>query len=111
MGLPAEAEGESVSPSGRWSVIGIATSEGDYMHRSLFLADRVKRLVHPIAAGQFRSKALTKAERKALAEFQGTVDAVGESSVRWLENDALLVDRLLVVPERGGVQLEGDVAR
>jgi hypothetical protein len=41
----------------------------------------------------------------------GTVDAVGDTTVRWLDPSALLVDGLLVVPAQHGVDLGGDVAR
>ncbi len=41
----------------------------------------------------------------------GTLDAVAQSDVRWLERDAILVDGRLVVPEERGVDVLGDVAR
>jgi hypothetical protein len=108
--VPANAQEETISPSGGWSVLSLVSSERDYMHRPLFLVDRSRLLLYPIAAGPF-AQALTAAQRAHLGDFQGTVDAVGESPVRWLDqDDALLVDSLLAVPGRGGVELGGDVA-
>jgi hypothetical protein len=100
---------ELVSPSGRWSVLSMNDDRGDYIHRSLFLLDRQGDQVFPIVKGPFPAPiplaALARTEDRA-----ATVDAVGESVVRWLDHDALLVDSLLVVPERGGVDIDGDAA-
>lgn len=65
----------------------------------------------PPAPGPFPSP-LGPVERAALGEVKGTLDAVGESSVRWLgRDDTLLIDSLLVIPGRQAVELHGDVAR
>lgn len=111
LGVASTVREEAIAPSGRWSVLGEPTLEGDYMHRSLFLLDRRAQRVYPIAAGPFPSP-LGAGERAALGDFKGTLDAVGETSVRWLgHGDTLLVDGLLVVPGRPAVELHGDVAR
>jgi hypothetical protein len=110
LGLPANVQEESVAPGGRWSVLAQPALEGDYIHRSLFLLDRKRKLVFPIAAGPFPGP-LAPAALGLGDGGPGTVDAVGESTVRWLDGDALLVDELLVVPGQQGVRLEGDVAR
>lgn len=111
LGIASTAREETVAPSGRWSVLGQPTLEGDYIHRSLFLLDRRAERVYPIAPGPFPSP-LGPVERAALGEVKGTLDAVGESSVRWLgRDDTLLIDSLLVIPGRQGVELHGDVAR
>jgi hypothetical protein len=111
LGLGPEVTEEAVAPGGRWSVLAVPAPEGgDYIHRSLFLLDREKRLVFPVVAGP--SPAPVPPE--ALAGSDGgvrTLDAVGESTVRWLDGDALLADALLVVPGQQGVELRGDVAR
>jgi len=99
-----------VSPSGRWSVLSVLKDDsGDYIYRSLFLLDRRGNRVFPIVKGPFPAP-IPLADLARTRDEAGTVDAVGESAVRWLDHDALLVDSLLVVPERGGVEIEGDVA-
>ena len=108
--MPDAAQEEAIAPSGRWSVLSHPSDQGDYIHRALFLLDRQKKVVYPIVAGAF-PKALGAGELKRLADVKGTVDAVFESTVRWLEGEALLVDGLLVVPGQRGVEFEGDVAR
>lgn len=111
LGLPDTVREETVSPSGRWSVLAQPSDEGDYIHRALFLLDRQKKLVYPLVAGAF-PKPLAPAQIKRLADaHEGTVDATGETAVWWLEADTIVVGGLLVTPERGGVQLDGEVAR
>jgi hypothetical protein len=111
LGLPATVKEESVSPSGRWSVLSQETEGGDYIHRSLLLLDRRERRVYTLAKGPFPSP-LASAQLASPQTITGTADAVGESDVRWIGGrDLLLVDRLLVTPEQGGVELPGDVAR
>jgi hypothetical protein len=101
---------ELVSPSGRWSVLSMPKdSSGDYIYRSLFLLDRQGNRVFPIVKGPFPAP-VPLADLARTRDEAGTVDAVGESAVRWLDHDALLVDSLLVVPERGGVGIDGEVA-
>jgi hypothetical protein len=101
---------ETVSPSGRWSILAQPSGEGDYIHRALFLLDRQEQRLYALISGAF-PKPLTPAQMKQLGDLhRATVDAVGESAVRWLDADVVLVDGLLVVPERGGVRLDGDVA-
>jgi len=112
LGVPAATREESVSPSGHWSVVSLAPpeGEGDYLHRWVFLADRSEKALYPIAEGRF-PRALDAAKRATLDASAKTLDVVAETPVRWLDQDALLVGSLLVVPGRGGVELGGEVAR
>lgn len=110
LGLGPPVTEESVAPGGRWSVLAVPAPSGDYIHRWLFLLDRQGKRVFPLAAGPFPSP-LAPAALTASDGGPSTVDAVGESAVRWLDGDALLVDDLLVVPGKQAVKLPGDVAR
>jgi hypothetical protein len=111
LGLGSAVTEETISPSGKWSVIGEPTEAADYIHRSLFLLDRSGKQVYPIAQGPLGAP-LTPAQRGALASFKGTVDAVGESPIRWLgSDDTLLVDALLVAPGGAAITVKGNLAR
>lgn len=97
--------------SGRWSVLRILKeSPGDYIHSALYLFDRRDNLVFPIIAGPFPAP-IPLAALARHVDLPDTVDVVGESPIRWLTTDALLVDSLLVVPSRAGVDINGHVAR
>jgi hypothetical protein len=119
LGVASNVVEETVAPSGRWSLVAQPRPGGDLDHRALFLLDRQKRLVYPIVRGPFPPP-LTAAQLAQLSEVPselgalqdgGTLDSVRQSTVRWLEGDALLVDERLVVPELGGVDIPGEVAR
>lgn len=85
---------------------GVGPRRGRKPDISVYFAGR-----KPPAPGPFPSP-LGPVERAALGEVKGTLDAVGESSVRWLgRDDTLLIDSLLVIPGRQAVELHGDVAR
>jgi hypothetical protein len=119
LGVPPGVVEETVAPSGRWSLLAQPRGEGDYVYRALFLLDRQGKLVYPIARGPFPPP-LTAVDRAHLADFEaqvealqdgGTLLAYGETTVRWLERDAILVGSLLVVPGQRAVDVAGDVAR
>jgi hypothetical protein len=84
------------SPSGRWGTALGNESEGDYIHRQLFLIDANDGKVWPIRGHDVR--ALTARELRSL-EVE-TEDVVGETPLRWLSGspDLLLVNNHLVKP-------------
>jgi hypothetical protein len=53
--------------------------------------------------------ALSSAQLRNL-EGVSSIDAVGESAVHWLREDALLIDNQLIWPGKGLVDLQGDIA-
>lgn len=84
--------------------------QGDYVHTDLFLLDQRDCRVWPIR-DRIKSP-LADAELARIGTDRiETVDVVGESVIRWLpEHDRLLVDRRLVTPGVGAIELPGDVA-
>jgi hypothetical protein len=95
-----------LSPGGKWALIGGNVSEGDYIHRTLFLLGRRDGKIRTIAE---RSVVLTKPQLATMS-IQ-SIDAVGESDIRWLNEETLLIDSHLISPGKGWVNLGGDVAR
>jgi hypothetical protein len=98
------------SPSGRWAPLRGNIQQGDYIHTDLFLLDRRDCRVWPIR-DQSKSP-LDNTELSRIGQDQiETLGVVGESVIRWLpEHDRLLVDRRLVTPGVGAIELPGDVA-
>jgi hypothetical protein len=98
------------SPSGRWVTIMGNLSEGDYIHRQIYLLDTTTGKIWPIRKEDVRP--LRAGELKHLDGVK-TADVVGESQLSWLPDaaDLLLVNGELVTPGTGTiVELEGDVA-
>jgi hypothetical protein len=100
-----------VSPSGQWMTITGNEETGDYIHRQLFLLDRMSGKIWPVRKDV--KQPLTAAQiLDPQREQIDTVDVVGESPIRWLANpELLLVDSLLVTPGKTAVELPGDIAR
>ena len=105
---------ETISPSGKWALLGGNLAQGDYIHRELLLLDRDTGKIYPLPrdAGPWQP-AIPAADLPRLDTWSDkTATAVGESTVEWLgDADLLLVDHLLVTPGTGAVRLDGDVAR
>lgn len=97
---------DAVSPGGKWSVIGGDIVEGDYIHRTLYLLNRQDGTIRTIAG---KSSVLTRKQLRAMK--LDSMSAVGETDIRWLSDDALLIDSTLAFPGRGLVELGGEVAR
>lgn len=97
---------EASSPKGKWAVIGGNIEEGDYIHRSLYLLGRRDGTIHSIDA---KSVILTRKYLRAMDV--DSMPAVGETEIRWLNDDALLIDSTLIFPGKGLVELGGEVAR
>ena len=98
------------SPSGRWVAVSGLISEGDYIHRSLFLLDADGGMLRPVVAGAWPDPLPVGGLAALGEEGPETADVVGESTIAWVGDDLLRVDALLVVPEKGGVQIDGDIA-
>jgi hypothetical protein len=96
---------ETVAPGGRWAVIHGPNVEADYIHRSLYLLERSTGVLRAIDA-----KATIIPRKRWRKMTVETLDAVGESTIRWLGADVLLVDQALVFPGKGLRELDGDVA-
>ncbi len=97
-------EHNGVSPGGTWAVIGGNISEGDYIHRSLFLLHRQTGKIHTI---QEKSRVLRHAELRTMTD--NAAGAVGETEIKWLTDGALLIDSTLVWPGVGLIHLNGNV--
>lgn len=96
---------DSVSPGGFWAVIGGNYEDGDYIHRTLYLLNRRDGTIRTIGK---RSVVLTRKQLRAIdAESE---PAVGETTIRWVKDEALLIDSKLVFPGKGLVELGGEVA-
>lgn len=112
---------ETISPDGRWGVLGGNPEEGDYIYRSLWLVDLVRGRVFGLAgaggeqedesgSAQARpwpaplpARVLADAERIREAGF----GAAGETSVRWMGDALVLGETVLVRPGRSIVRLPG----
>lgn len=95
----------AVSPGGTWAVISGNIDEGDYIHRSLFLLHRQTGSVRTIAE---KSVALGRAQLRTMTA--NSEPAVAETEIRWLTDNALIIDSKLVWPGVGLVDLGGEVA-
>jgi hypothetical protein len=109
---PDDFEAGEVSPSGRWETINGNESQGDYIHRDLFLLDRKEGKIWPVRLGA-APKPLSPRQVKGIGKIKiKTADSVGESTVRWLfGQDILQVDTLIVSPGVSAIELPGDLAR
>lgn len=111
---PADYHEDSISPSGKWAVIGGNMSEGDYIHRDLFLLDRDSGKLYPLPETTATWPApLAAADLAKLGDWsEKTTGAVGETAIVWLGNgDTLNIDHALIVPGSRIVQLAGALAR
>jgi hypothetical protein len=91
----------SLSPARRWALLGANQKRGEFGTRELYLWDG--KAIFPLRVGAWPAP-VTAPGAETLDEVRGT-------ELRWLPNDLLLVDNLLVVPGRRVVELPGDVAR
>ena len=104
--LGKDFNAELASPKGDWTVISGNIDGEDYVHRSLYLLDRATGAVWTIDP---KPQSIPKNKLKNLKV--ATIDAVGETSMRWLaDGPLLLVDSTLVAPGKGTIDLgPGDV--
>jgi hypothetical protein len=101
-------QAESYSPSRNWLLVASPVREGDYMHRSMYLLDRVAGALYPIRPGAWPMPIADG----ALADLSkiDTADSVGESTIRWLAGDILIIDHMVIQPGRQTVEIDGDLA-
>jgi hypothetical protein len=107
--------GESLSPSGRWRVLGGDQEDGDYIHRALVLLDRSNGQVYPVPPeGDWPEPlAVSGKPRRIKTPIERAAQVVGETDVRWLgsgDSELLIVDDVAVRPGVGGFALRGRVA-
>jgi len=114
---------ETVSPSGRWAVIGGNREEGDYIYRSLWLLELRRGLVFPIEGPtDVEPETTVRAPRwppplspRELADPEAMIrhgyGVAGETAIRWLGRTLVLGERLLVTPGVGSVVLPGPLVR
>ena len=91
----------SLSPARRWALLGAREKRGEFGSRELYLWDG--KAIFPLRVGAW-PQPVTEPGPGTLGEVMGT-------ELRWLPNDLLLVDNVLVVPGQRVVELPGDVAR
>lgn len=100
---------ESFSKSGRFQLLSGRVSEGDYIHRELLVLDRQDGTLWAIAGEPRSMIAVTFAQ--VFGEHDEWSGAVGESDLRWLADDRLWLDGLLVDPAaRKLVDIGGSLA-
>jgi hypothetical protein len=108
------------SPSGRWLVMRGNVEEGDYIHFNLFVVDLLTGAVWPVPErvpgtktawpAELNGDELADPSRKRLGARAG--DYVGESTVRFVEPDVLVVgELLLLLTDQRVIELDGDLAR
>ena len=99
----SEASLEHTSPDGRWALLSGNPTEGDYIHRSLYLVDLTRGELHGIAEGvgshPLAGSVLADADALAALGYSAT----GETSILWLDARTLLLGGRLVV--RPGVRV------
>jgi len=101
----------ALSPSTRWLARAGNESEGDYIHRDLFLLDRKTGQIWPVRDKKLRPLTARQVKQIGKAKIE-TADIVGETALWWLPGqDVLVVDFLLVTPGVAPVKLPGLVAR
>jgi hypothetical protein len=99
---------KALSPSGRWLPFHGPIVEGDYIHRPIFLLDRLRGDIYAIRAGPARPLGPARLKRLAFIE---SFDATGETTIRWLPGiDRLILGSLLVIPGARAIELDGDLA-
>lgn len=96
---------ELVSPGGLWAIISGIVDEGDYIYRALFLLNRRDGTIRTIGK---RSVVLARKQLRTM-DAESEV-AVGETTIRWITDDVLLIDSKLVFPGKGLIELGGEVA-
>ena len=98
---------ETASPSGQWIVLSGKVEKG---HRDLFLLDRKHGGIHPLLEGRWPG-GVALGDLAQIGRIRvATHNASAGAAVRWLSNQALIVDQLLVQPGQRITDLGGDVA-
>ncbi len=99
---------EAVTPSGRYGLVALPTSQGDYMHAALIGVDLKKKTVHRITEKGWQppATAAEKARWKANPEAIKAIDVVGESLIRAVpREEAFYVDGLLIRPGKAPIKV------
>ena len=103
------ASEEGRSGSGRFVLVSGLPSEGDYIHRELFVIDLQNGDVLGLLGENVELKPVTAED--VLTEGFGSLGVVGESDVRWLGGDRLWVDGTLIDPgARKSTKIGGQLA-
>ena len=103
------ASEEGRSGSGRFVLVSGLASEGDYIHRELFVLDLENGEVLGLLGENVELKPVTAED--VLTEGFGSLGVVGESDVRWLGGDRLWVDGTLIDPgARKSTKIGGQLA-
>jgi hypothetical protein len=87
---------EGLSQSGRFVLVSGALSEGDYIHRELYLIDLQSGELLGMMGDALEFKVVSVDE--IMTEGFGSLDVVGESDLRWVGGDRLWVDGWLIDP-------------
>jgi hypothetical protein len=108
---PADWDVRTSARSGRWVVLEGNEETGDYIHHDALLLDVGKKQLYPLRKGKW-PQPLSPAELEHLDQIRDqTAGTVGESDVRFVDGDLLIVDRLVVVPGVRAFAVDGDVVR
>src|SRR5262249_21146500 len=104
----------SPDPSGRWQLFsGNSDEGGDYVTRQLLLFDRKTGHLFPVVKGAWpkpiSAQKLRSLDSEGMSKL-GALDVAGESDVRWLGPEMLLIDTTLICVGQPSVELHGDVA-
>jgi hypothetical protein len=102
----------ATSPSGRWEALKGHREEGDYIHFHAVLFDRASGEFYPLGKEVWPAPIEAKelaGPADALSDRAG--DVVGETPLRWIGPDALVLGKALYLPAaRRRVALDGDIA-
>lgn len=105
---------DATSPSGRYVVLSGNLEEGDSIYRQAVILDREEGRLYLITkAGSLRllsNESLLHFRREDLARLDAR-DVVGESTIRWLDGDRLIVENLLFDMDGHVLELPGSVAK
>lgn len=102
---------EQRSPSGRFELLSGEMDSGDYIYRELIVLDRQTGKLSTI--GSAPDHGLLAVEAKAVFEgVHGNWQLfAGETDVRWLNQDRLWIEGLLIDPSKPAlVKIDGDLA-
>ncbi len=103
------ASEEGRSGSGRFVLVSGLPSEGDYIHRELFVIDLQSGEVLGLLGEKVELKPVTAED--VLTEGFGSLGVVGESDVRWLDDDRLWIDGALIdAGARRSTKIDGQLA-
>lgn len=97
---------DAVSPGGTWAVISGNIEQGDYIYRSAYLLSRRDGTIRTVGK---RGVVLPNKQLRTMDAPSESV--VGETPIRWISDEVLLIGSKLVFPGKGLVELSGEVAQ